>query len=57
VALSAEQFRALRQATENRRRLEKTIKEMEKVSRRILFQSLPDTHRRKSLGKKILGLI
>ena len=57
VALSAEQFEALGQAIENRRRLEKTIKQMEKLSRQILFETLPDTHRRKPLPKKVLGLI
>ena len=57
VALSAEQFRALRQAIENRRRLQKIIGKMEKLSRQILFGTLPDTHRRKSLSKKVLGLI
>ena len=57
VALSAEQFRALRQAIENRRRLQKIIGKMEKLSREILFGTLPDTHRRKSLSKKVLGLI
>jgi hypothetical protein len=30
---------------------------MEKVSRQILFGILPDTRRRKRLGKKVLGLI
>jgi len=30
---------------------------MEKLSRQILFGTLPDTHRRKSLSKKVLGLI
>ena len=57
VALSAEQFRALRQAIENRRRLQKIIGKMEKLSRQILFGTLPDTHRRKSLTKSVLGLI
>jgi Family of unknown function (DUF6788) len=57
VALSREQFGALRQAIENRRRLDKTIRKMEKLSRQILFETLPDTHRRKPLPKKVLGLI
>ena|SRR6516164_9487376 len=57
VALSPEQFHALRQAIANRRRLDKTIREMERLSRQILFGSLPDTRRRKSLPKKVLGLI
>ncbi len=57
VALSPEQFASLRQAVANRRALQKTISKMEKLSRKILFGSLPDTHRRKPLGKKVLGLI
>ena len=57
VALSPEQFRALHQAIENRRALQKTLAKMETLSRRILFGTLPDTHRRKSLPKKALGTI
>lgn len=57
VALSPEQFQALHQAIENRRRLERTIRKMEQLSRRILFKTLPDTRRRKPLPKKVLGLI
>ena len=57
VALSPDQFHSLRQAVQNRRRLQKTISAMEKLSRRILFQNEPDTHRRKPLRKKVLGLI
>ena len=57
VALSPEQFHSLRQAIENRRALQKTISKMEKLTRQILFGTLPDTRRRKSLPKKALGLI
>jgi hypothetical protein len=57
VALSREQFLSLGTAIQNRRQLQKTIAQMEKLSRQILFQSLPDTHRRKPLPKKVLGLI
>ena len=57
VALSRDQFLSLRQAVQNRRRLQKTIDKLEKVSRQILFQTLPDTNRRKSLPKRVLGLI
>jgi hypothetical protein len=57
VSLSQEQFRALRQAIANRRRLQKTIAQMERLTRRILFSTLPDTRRRKSLPGKVLGLI
>jgi hypothetical protein len=57
VALSPEQFRSLRKAIENRRTLQKTITKMEKISRQILFETLPDTRRRKPLPKKVLGTI
>jgi hypothetical protein len=57
VALSPKQFEAWRQAIENRRRLQKTIAQMERLSRQILFHTVPDTHRRKSLSEAALGLI
>lgn len=57
VALSPEQFQALRTAIQNRRTLQKTITQMETLSRRILFASLPDTRRRKPLPQKVLGAI
>jgi len=57
VALSPEQFASLGQAVANRRALQKNIAKMEQLSRKILFNTLPDTNRRKHLGKKVLGLI
>ncbi|HOC01661.1 MAG TPA: hypothetical protein PKM43_23310 [Verrucomicrobiota bacterium] len=45
------------QAVNNARTLWKIVVEMERVSRRILFETLPDTRRRKRLSKKVLGLI
>jgi hypothetical protein len=57
VSLSQEQFRALKEAVQNERKLWQIIQQMEKVSRRILFASLPDTRRRKPLAKKVLGLV
>src|SRR5215469_17596150 len=57
VALSREQFLSLRKAVNNRRQLQKTVAKMETLSRQILFGTLPDTRRRKSLPKKVLGLI
>jgi hypothetical protein len=57
LALSSEQFLSLRKAIENHRSLQKTLTQMEKLSRQILFNSLPDTRRRKSLPKKALGFI
>ena|SRR6267142_3575582 len=57
VSLSREQFEAMKRAVANARELWKTIAQMEKVSRQILFQNTADTHRRKPLGKKVLGTI
>jgi len=54
LALSPEQFQAVRKAVENRRKLAKTLIRMENLSRRILFSSLPDTPRRKPLNKNLL---
>src|SRR6266851_5250893 len=57
VALSGHQFETFSQAVENERNLWKTIRKMENVSRRILFESWPHTGRRKRLSNKVLGLI
>src|SRR6185436_13568733 len=57
VSLSPQQFAAMKQAVQNERKLWNTIRQMEKVSRQILFASLPDTRRRKRLAKKNLGTI
>jgi hypothetical protein len=54
VALTQQQFLALRQAIRNRRTLAKTLQRMEELSRRILFASVPDTRRRKHLLPKVL---
>jgi hypothetical protein len=57
VSLSRQQFAAMKQAVQNERKLWNTIQQMEKVSRQILFASLPDTRRRKRLAKKVLGVV
>lgn len=54
VALTPRQFQALRQAIRNRRTLAKTLRRMEELSRRIIFASVPDTHRRKPLRPRVL---
>ena len=56
VALSAEQFEAMKEAVTNERELWKTVQEMERISRRIIFASVSDTRRRKRLSKRVLGL-
>ena len=57
VSLSYEQFEAMKQAVSNQRELLKTIEQMEKVSRQVLFNTITDTRRRKPLRKKVLGTI
>jgi hypothetical protein len=56
VSLSRAQYEALKEAVKNERSLWKIVGEMERLSRRILFGTLPDTRRRKRLTMKVLGL-
>jgi hypothetical protein len=56
VALSKEQFEWLREAIEQWRKLQATLKEMQQMSRRVLFETVPHPPRRKQLGAKVLGL-
>ena len=57
VALSREQFAAMREAVANQRKLRKTLQQMECVSRQIIFASAADTRRRKRLSRRVLGTI
>jgi cyclopropane fatty-acyl-phospholipid synthase-like methyltransferase len=57
VALSKEQFQWLRTAIAEWRQLQATLKEMQRLSRQVLFETVPHPHRRKQLGKKVLGLM
>jgi Family of unknown function (DUF6788) len=57
VALSKEQYQWLQSAISNWREMQKTIKEMQRLSRLVLFETMPHPPRRKKLGKKVLGLI
>jgi hypothetical protein len=57
VALSREQYEWLKTAIANWRRMQETIKEMQKLSRKVLFATVPNPPRRKRLGKRVLGLI
>jgi len=56
VALSQEQYVWLRQAVANQRKLTKIIQQMQRLSRQMLFETVPGVARRKPLGKKVLGL-
>jgi hypothetical protein len=56
VALSKEQFAWLREAIAEWRRVQSVLKEMQRLSRQVLFETLPHPKRRKRLGKRVLGL-
>ena len=57
VALSKEQYEWLKQAIANWRTLQQTLRQMQRLSREELFESLPNPKRRKKLSKKVLGLV
>ena len=57
VALSEDQYHWLRQAVANQRTLDRIVSQMQKISRQVLFETIPGVPRRKRLGKKVLGLI
>jgi len=57
VALSKEQYEWLKQAIVNWRKVQQTLRQMQRLSREELFASLPNPRRRKRLGKKVLGLV
>jgi len=55
VALSKEQFEWLRQAIANWRQMQRTIQQMQRLSREVLFSTVPHPLRRKRLTKKTMG--
>jgi hypothetical protein len=55
LALSKEQFEWLDQAIANWRTLQQTIKQMQRLSREVLFTTVPHPLRRKRLTKKTMG--
>jgi hypothetical protein len=56
VSLTPEQFKRLREAVGNYRQLRKHLKQMERISRQIIFQEAPHPARHKRLSRKVLGL-
>jgi cyclopropane fatty-acyl-phospholipid synthase-like methyltransferase len=56
VALSQEQYEAMKEAIANWRVLQRALVRMEQVTRLMIFRTLPDTRRRKPLTKRVLGL-
>ena len=57
VALSKEQYEWLKQAIANWRALQEILRQMQRLSREELFDSVPGPQRRKKLSKKVLGLL
>src|SRR5256885_11855062 len=57
VALSREQYEWLKEAIANWRLVQNTLRQMQRLSRLELFETVPGPKRRKRLGKKVLGLI
>lgn len=57
VALSKEQYEWLKEAIANWRTVQETLRQMQRLSREELFESLPNPKRRKKLSKNVLGLI
>ncbi len=55
VALTSEQFGQMKEAVGNYRRLRRQLRQLETLSRRIIFQSNPHPNRRKRLSQKVLG--
>ena len=56
VALSQEQFEWLRAAIEEWRTMQDLLREMQILSRQVLFTTIPEPRRRKRLSKKAMGV-
>lgn len=57
VALSREQYEWMGKAIAEWRQAQAILKEMQRLSRQVLFETVPSPQRRKRLGKKVLGLM
>lgn len=55
VSLTSEQFAKMKEAVGNYRRVRRQLRDLEKLSRRIIFQGLPHPSRRTRLSQKVLG--
>jgi len=55
VSLTPEQFGKMKEAVGNYRRLRQQLKQMEMLSRSIIFEDAPHPGRRKRLSRKVLG--
>ena len=57
VALSQAQYLRLKTAIENWKTIQSTLKQMQCLSRAVLFETVPGVKRSKPLSKKTMGLI
>ena len=57
VALSEEQYQWLQEAIANWRAVQKTLRQMQRLSRQVLFKTVPHPKRRKRLSQRVLGTI
>jgi len=57
VALSQEQYQAMKQAITNWRTAQEILQQMESLSRQMIFHTLPEPRRRKHLSRKTIGAI
>jgi cyclopropane fatty-acyl-phospholipid synthase-like methyltransferase len=55
VALSQEQYEALKMAINNWHEAQEILQQMQTLSRRVIFETLPNPPRRKRLSKNVLG--
>ena len=55
VALSKEQYEWLACAITEWRHIQAALKEMQRLSHQVLFETVPHPPRRKRLGKRVLG--
>ena len=56
VALSKKQYLWMKKAIANWQKAHAILLRMEQMSRTIMFQTLPDTRRRKPLSKNVMGI-
>src|SRR5437763_8014485 len=56
VALSKEQYQWLSKAIVQWRQVQATLKQMQRLSRQVLFETVPHPPRRKSLSQRVLGI-
>ncbi len=55
LSLTSEQFVKMKDATTNYRKLRQQLKQIEMLSRSIIFEDAPHRGRRKRLSRKVLG--